>query len=288
MSSSRSSNTSGSQPTSRRRRKAETPTAATTAALARSMDEALDTAVEQVAPHQTGAPDPDHAPAAAQEIAQETASADPVTEPVTEPVTLSAPAAAGDPSERVTNEGIARLDGDITHMEAQLAALQSQRDTIEAEHAAHAASSQLALRLELVGCDRTTEIFPDGPHASLIPQYVWHSPCHLEKPKQQPDQDCRECAHVIVTPLGRRKSNQQDPTGQEDRPWQRRYPKYGAVIPLSLREVDALDHYLMALGRPALRRVDAEIWAVSNALDNARAARAAEVRREIERQQGGR
>lgn len=264
-----------SKTASRRRRKIIEPS------TARSMDDALDAAIVAEAPHQTGAPDPDHA------------AADPVTEPVTDPVTEpvtsaapasgpvaaaapAAPAAPGETATQVMNDTIARLDGDLTQMEALLAQLAGEQEATETTHAAHAASSPLALRLELVGCQFASEIYPQGQHASNIPQYVWGE---LRCPfgKSTPDQDCRDCIHHKIIPLG-----------ANEAAYTRRYPRYGAVVALSDDDATALAHYLKALGRPALRRVASERMAVEQAIARAREARAAEVRREIERQQGGR
>lgn len=234
---------------------AEQPTAHDPEAIARAMDAALDAAVTVEAPTVPQPPEP---------------------EPEPEPRSEPAPTTTGETAVQVMNDTIARLDGDLTQMEALLASLTGEQDATEAAHAQHAASSPLALRLELVGCQWASEVFPQGQHASNIPQYVWGE---LRCPfgKERPDQDCRDCVHHKITPLG-----------ASEAVYTRRYPRYGAVVALTDDDATALAHYLKALGRPALRRVASERGAVEQAIQRARDARSAEVRREIERQQGGR
>lgn len=174
------------------------------------------------------------------------------------------------------NETLSAIDGDITQMESLRATLEAQAEATEREHAQYAATSPLALRLEVVGCRFAAEVWPKGPHAGHLPQYQWGE-MRCPFGKARPDQDCRDCIHHKVTPLD---LNEQMHT--------RRYPHYGPIIPLTDDEATALSHYLRALNKPPLRRVASELHAVELALERARVAHAAEARRELQRQQGGR
>ena len=195
-----------------------------------------------------------------------------------------APDTPVDPFANVMNETIAKLDGDITHFEGLLAQLKAQRDEVEAEHAQRAASSPLALRLEVVGCQWATEVFAQGAHASNIPQFTWGL-IRCPFGKTQPDQDCRDCIHHKIIPIGQEHGANDR---QDDKAYARRYPQYGTIVPLTDADAEALSHYLIALGRPALRRVDSEISAVEVTLERVREARVAEARRALYEQQGGR
>lgn len=168
------------------------------------------------------------------------------------------------------------MAGDVARLEALLNTLTAQRDAIEGQHAAAAKSSPLALRLEVVGCRLAATHWPDATGPRNIPDFTWPEvACPFGK--LAPDQDCRDCAHHTVMPLG-----------HEMEPHTRRYLHTGTVIPLTEEQATLLGQYLAALNAPALRRVDAEIVAVKRAITGAQVAQRHAQARAIEAHQRGR
>lgn len=138
------------------------------------------------------------------------------------------------------------------HYQAQLAELERQRDSIEAAERERA-DTPLALQLTLVSCSFAHISYPAD---RSIPEYHFDTiPCPFGKTR--PDQDCRECSHVQILPYGRHLPAHQ-----------RRYVRDGMVMPIKDEEqAEHLAHMVRALNIRPLRRVDLEIHALKQAIE---------------------
>lgn len=157
------------------------------------------------------------------------------------------------------------------------ATLQQHLDTTaqaEQEERRAAAKSPLAVVYELLGCEYATMHFENG---KAIPRYDFSMhPCIYGK--QRPDQDCRDCGHVMYHRMGN--------IGIQLPLYEKRYPNAGVVIPVTEDEADALTDFLEEHDIHPLTRHQSKVHALHTALKNA-TAREEEARRRVQSAQQG-
>ncbi len=112
---------------------------------------------------------------------------------------------------------LAELYDDIPRMEELLKQQEPALEQREAEEATRA-KTPLAVKLEVTGCEFATVAYPDD---RTIPIFNFEThPCI--RGKDQPDQDCRTCAHVRIFAYGNHLPAHH-----------RRYHHHGMVIPVA-------------------------------------------------------
>lgn len=155
-----------------------------------------------------------------------------ILRPTQEPITSSVPAPAP--------PGIQGARP-ASSLPADPAAIRRDQATREAQHAAAAASSPLAVSFQLIGCAFATTDY--GNVAGEIPEYHFHPPCPFGKAR--PDQDCRTCSYVQIIPVG---------SDQRRAAFRHRYHGHGLVIPITDDVADKLVDVLAGEGCVPLAR----------------------------------
>lgn len=151
------------------------------------------------------------------------------------------------------------IGSDRARIEATLEQHIASAPQVEAREALMAAKSPLALIYELIGCEYATMHFEEG---QAIPRYEFSMhPCIYGK--RRPDQDCRDCAHVMYHRMGN--------IGTQLPMYEKRYPNAGVVIPITEEEADALTDFLEGQNVAPLTRHASKIHALKTALNNATA-----------------
>lgn len=151
------------------------------------------------------------------------------------------------------------ISADRLRIEATLQQHLEMQAQAESKEEQDAAKSPLAMVYELLGCEYATMHFQDN---QAIPRYDFDThPCI--RGKSRPDQDCRDCGHVMYHRMGN--------IGLQLPMYEKRYPNAGMVVALTEEEADDLTDYLESKGIGPLTRHASKIHALKQALINAQA-----------------
>lgn len=139
------------------------------------------------------------------------------------------------------------------------------------------ARTALAISLQVVACRWAAPIWREGVDAPV--EWVWgERKCPFGK--SEPDQDCRDCAHVMLIPVGNQNVSHH----------LRRYHDHGLVFPVPDQETaDKLSAFVTGeLGITHLRHPAQELHGMRRRLDELKRAHAEAVSREAEAAQEAR